>query len=284
MNVLILGASGLVGNAIFRHLNENFYQEHQTWGVFRSLTVIKCLDISYKDKVIKVNDLLDDQELRSVIYASEPDVIVNCLSASSEDFHDLSKLLSMFSVFPQKLKFLCDQLGVRLIQISSDAVYGGSKGFYSEKDITDFTDDYGMSKFLGEVDGKNCLTVRSSFIGKNCANNKGLVNWFLAQDVSCFGYKDYIFSGLPVNVFAGILATELLGNTSLNGIYHIASDPISKYDLLCLIADVYGKKIEIIPKTHTLVDRSLNSDNFRIATGYSPPDWQSLVNSMFSYR
>ena len=280
LNVLILGASGLLGNAVFRHLSENCYQKYKVWGTVRSQNSDDLFPKKYINRIIKVNDLLNTKDLENVISISTPDVIINCLSVNQKDFVDTSKLLRIFSIFPQKLKFLCNERNIRLIQISSDAVYSGSKGYYSETDLPDFIDDYGMSKFLGEVSSENCLTIRSSFIGHDISNKKGLVNWFLSQNDSCKGYTNYIFSGFPVNVFSEILADKILDNKSLFGIYHVASNPISKYDLLQLIADVYEKEIAITPDKTISIDRSLNSEKFLISTGYKPPSWKVLIKSM----
>ena len=283
LNVLILGASGLLGNVLFWHLSENCHKKFKVWGTFRSQAYIDSFPTKYINRALKVNDLLKIEDLENVISDSTPDVIINCLSVGQNDFADTSKLLSIFAIFPQKLNTLCRERSIRLIQISSDGVYSGSKGFYSENDLPDFIDDYGMSKFLGEISGENCLTIRSSFIGHDFINKKGLVDWFLSQKNYCKGYQHYIFSGFPVNVFSEILADKVLENKALHGIYHIASKPISKYDLLHIIANVYEKEISIKPDRTISINRSLNSEKFLNATGYEAPNWNVLIKSMNNF-
>ena len=85
-------------------------------------------------------------------------------------------------------------------------------------------------------------------------------------------------------VFAQIIRDVVIPQSHLSGLYHVAAQPINKYDLLALIAKVYGKQIDIEPDDTLIIDRSLNSERFRKAAGYEAPDWESLIKTMHAYQ
>jgi dTDP-4-dehydrorhamnose reductase len=172
----------------------------------------------------------------------------------------------------------------RLIQISSDGVFSGAKGKYTEEDFPDATDIYGTAKLLGEVRESHAITIRVSIIGHELGTSTGLLEWFLSQESQCRCFTRSIFSGLPTVVLAEIIRDIVVPRSELTGIYHVAAMPISKFDLLSLVAEIYGKKIEIIPETQRVIDRSLTADKFYRQTGYSAPGWRQLVETMYSYR
>jgi dTDP-4-dehydrorhamnose reductase len=164
--------------------------------------------------------------------------------------------------------------------MSTDCVYPGDQGMYVESDPSDAKDLYGRSKFLGEVDYPNALTLRTSIIGHELDGCRSLVGWFLSQSGIITGYTKAIFSGLPTVEIARIIRDFILPNPSLRGLYHVSADPINKYDLLCLVAKTYGKDIDIRMDDKFVIDRSLDSSRFRKATGYLPKPWTELVASM----
>jgi dTDP-4-dehydrorhamnose reductase len=139
-----------------------------------------------------------------------------------------------------------------------------------------------MSKYLGEVHGPHAITLRTSIIGHELESANGLIDWFLAQQQHCMGFTRAIFSGLPSVVLARLIRDVILPDAALNGLYHVATDPINKHDLLQLVARVYGKKIEIVPDDALVIDRSLDAGRFRATTGYTPPRWPELVDMMHS--
>jgi len=178
------------------------------------------------------------------------------------------------------LAAICRSRKVRMIHISTDCVFDGSKGNYKEEDFSDAKDLYGRSKFLGEVSGKGCLTLRTSLIGHELKNKIGLIEWFMVQQGKIKGYTDAVFSGFPTVEMAHILGRYILPNDDMEGVYHVSSSPVSKYDLLKLVAETYGKKIVIEPYNEVRIDRSLDSERFRKVTGYDPPHWAELVERM----
>jgi dTDP-4-dehydrorhamnose reductase len=194
------------------------------------------------------------------------------------------KMISVFSLLPHRLAHLCRSRGMRLVQISSDGVFRGTGGGYTEDDPPDAVDAYGIAKLLGEIDDPTAITLRTSIVGHEVLSRNGLLEWFLAQTDECRCYTKAIFSGFPAVVLAQIVRDVVLPRQSLHGIYHVATRPISKFELLQLIARRYGKATRIVPDASVVMDRSLSADRFTRATGYVPPDWPALVDAMYSYK
>ena len=153
-----------------------------------------------------------------------------------------------------------------------------------ESDFTDARDIYGKSKALGEVDYPHTITLRTSTIGHELNSAYGLLDWFLSQNKFCKGYSSAIFSGVPTVILAQIIRDIVIPHKELSGIYHVAAKSINKHELLKLIAEVYGKCIQIIPDDSLVIDRSLNADKFRAATGYVAPEWLELIRVMHTYK
>jgi dTDP-4-dehydrorhamnose reductase len=172
-------------------------------------------------------------------------------------------------------------VGARFIHISTDCVFSGTRGNYDENDVADAHDLYGRSKCMGEVKNHaHTVTLRTSIIGHELNGQHGLVNWFLAQQGTVKGFTNAIFSGVPTVELARIIADFVLPNTSLQGLYQVASEPINKYDLLTLLAAAYQKSITIVPDGQLVIDRSLNGSKFFGATAYVSPYWSELVATM----
>ncbi|MBA2628810.1 MAG: sugar nucleotide-binding protein, partial [Rickettsiaceae bacterium] len=170
------------------------------------------------------------------------------------------------------------------IHISTDCVFSGSEGSYTEDDFPDAYDLYGRSKLLGEVDYPNAITLRTSIIGHELSGNRSLINWFLSQDKKASGFTKAIYSGLPTIELAEIIDKYVIPRPQMHGLYHVSSEPINKYELLKLVRDVYTKDIEIEPSDKLIIDRSLNSERFRNETGYKPPIWSKLVQKMYEFK
>jgi dTDP-4-dehydrorhamnose reductase len=192
--------------------------------------------------------------------------------------------LPINSLLPHYLARLSKVSGARLIHISTDCVYSGSRGMYLETDQSDAHDLYGRSKFLGEVHCSNAITLRTSIIGHELNGSKSLVNWFLSQKNCIQGYTKAIFSGLPTVEIARVIHHYILPNSGLNGLYHLSAEPISKFELLSLIKDQYEKEIEIISNEAVVIDRSLDSTKFRVATGFKPKPWVNLIQEMHEFH
>ncbi len=284
MKVLVLGASGMLGSAVMRVLSEN-----DTWGVFgtvRSASASRFFPPTIAKHLISGCDVENHDVLVDVFNKVRPTVVINCIGLIKQlvDADNPLQALPINSLLPHRLAGLCELSGARLIHISTDCVFKGDKGGYTENDLSDATDLYGKSKFLGEVYFPHTVTLRTSIIGHELQGAHGLIEWFLAQNDRCKGYGRAIFSGLPTVALAQLIRDVIIPRHDLSGLYHVAAKPISKYDLLSLVADVYGKSIEIVQDNQLVIDRSLNAEKLQAETGYISPDWRVLVELMHSYR
>ncbi len=187
----------------------------------------------------------EPESIRRAVETVRPDVVINAIGIIKQlpDSKNVITTLTVNSIFPHRLAELGRELGFRLISVSTDCVFSGSGGNYSERDIPDAVDLYGKSKNLGEVVADNCLTLRTSIIGHEIGSAHSLVDWFLSnRKGKVKGYVNAIYSGFPTVVFAGIIDNLIRDNPELSGLYHVSSDPINKYDLLNLInARVRGR-------------------------------------------
>jgi dTDP-4-dehydrorhamnose reductase len=281
---LVLGASGMLGNAVLRVMHENPCLE--IFGTVRSNNVPSFFSTEVAKTIMTGCDVTDHDVLVRLFGEVRPDVVINCIGLIKQlaDIDDPLITLPINAMLPHRLASLCGLLGARLVHMSTDCVFSGSKGGYKEDDISDATDLYGKSKYLGEVDYPHAITLRTSIIGHELQSAHGLIGWFLSQQGSCKGFRRAIFSGLPTVVLAKVIRDIVLPRSELTGVYHVAAKPISKYDLLKLVAEVYGKTIDIIPNDELVIDRSLNADRFNSATGYVAPSWDDLIKTMHSYQ
>lgn len=284
MKVLVLGASGMIGNTTVRVLGEKAGWE--VFGTVRADSVGRFFPPPIAERLLSDVDVIKHDSLIEVMGRIRPNVVVNCVGLTKHKAGGNVPLtaIQLNSLFPHRLAGLCSVAGARLIHVSTDCVFSGEKGNYTEDDLPDATDIYGKSKSLGEVDYPNTITLRTSTIGRELQTAHGLLDWFLSQQEQCKGFKRAVFSGLPTVVFAQLIRDVVIPRPDLSGLYHVAARPISKYDLLKLVADVYAKSIEIVPDDRLVIDRSLNADRFRVATGYVAPEWPELIKTMHSYQ
>jgi len=277
LKILILGANGLLGGACYRLMMQ--VPNLEVFGSVRSK-----LDKSVKSsqRLIGSIDVLDSERLDQLFAENKPQVVINCTSLSKSMINDADplKFIELYSMLPHRLARLCNRYSARLIHISSDGVFSGKKGNYREIDKADADDLYGRSKFLGEVTSPNCITIRTSIIGHDNSLQNGLISWYLSNKYSCKGYTKAVFSGLPVCVLAQILVDFVIFNLKLEGVYHIGSNPISKFDLLKLVAEIYDSHVSIKPDHSVIMNRSLNTEKFQREANYSPPNWNTLVSLM----
>lgn len=284
MKILVLGVSGMLGNAVFRYCSED--SQHEVIGSARSDSVRRNLPEALGQRIVTGTDV-DNQDSLALLFAKvKPDVVINCVGLIKQmaDANDPLQAIPINSLLPHRLARLCDIAGARLIHVSTDCVFSGSKGNYLESDASDAKDLYGRSKFMGEVDYPHCITLRTSIIGHELNSAKSLVGWFLAQQGSVKGYTKAIFSGLPTIELAHVIRDVVLPQPALRGLYHVAAEPINKFDLLTLVAESYRKEIEIVADEQLVIDRSLNAQRFRAATGYVAPAWPELIQKMANFK
>ena len=212
-----------------------------------------------------------------------PDVVVNCVGIvkQAREASDPVSSILVNSLLPHRLGELCRAVDARLIHVSTDCVFSGRAGRYTESDIPDPEDLYGRSKLLGEVAGGDSLTVRTSIIGRELRRSNGLLEWFLGQaGKTVRGFREAIFSGLSTAALAEILATVISDHRGLTGMRHVASEPISKFDLLQLLKDAYGLEVEIVPDDEVVSDRSLDGTRFEQETRLRTKTWPEMAAAL----
>lgn len=274
----------MLGNAMVRVLSEDC--EHEVYGSARSSAVKRHFADDVASRIVAGIDVEQFDSLVALFGRLRPELVVNCIGLVKQlaEADDPLQALPINSLLPHRLARLCELAGSRFVHVSTDCVFNGRKGAYREADQSDAEDLYGRSKFLGEVDYSHAITLRTSIIGHELASAHGLVGWFLAQQGRVKGYRKAVFSGLPTVELARVVRDVVLPRADLRGLYHVAAEPIAKYDLLKLVADAYGKQIEIEPDDRVVIDRSLVATRFREATGYVAPSWPELVARMRDFH
>jgi dTDP-4-dehydrorhamnose reductase len=280
MRLLILGAAGLLGNSLYRYFAEETSLE--VFGTVRRSSLSHVTSEPLQSNLISDVDVLNQATLLQTFERFAPDVVINCtgLTKHRRDGEDRLAAIALNSLLPHQLAALCETYKARLIHFSTDCVFTGKKGLYKEADFADAEDVYGRSKWLGEVDYPHAVTLRTSMIGPELGTAYGLLEWFLSQKTRCKGFRQAVFSGLPTIELAQVIHGHVLSNKDLSGVYHVSAKAINKYDLLKIIAEVYEKHIEIEADDTLVIDRSLDSERFQTVTGYSPPDWRTLIEKM----
>jgi len=285
MKILVLGATGMLGSTMFRQLFGD--ERYDVWGTTRSPSALVRFSEQERAKLLSNVDVLDADQLISVFNDVKPDAVINCIGLIKQlsTAKDPMAVLPINSLLPHRLSKICELSNARLVQISTDCVFSGRKGMYTEADVSDAEDIYGKSKFLGEVvDSKLAVTLRTSIIGHELNSTFSLVDWFLSQSGSVKGFAKAIFSGLPTVELARVVRDFVLPNPELSGLYQVAASPIDKYSLLKQIASTYEKKIEIVRDESLVIDRSLDPSKFKAATGYVAPSWADLIDYMHRTR
>lgn len=284
MKILVIGANGMIGSTVLRVLSEK--SEWEVFATIRDVSVKRFFSPSICERLIDGLDLEHPDAVVKVFDQVRPNVVVNCagLTKHKPDANDPLVSIPINSLIPHRLAGLCKLAGARLIHVSTDCVFAGTKGSYTEDDFADACDVYGKSKALGEVLYSHTITLRTSTIGHELQSKYGLLDWFLLQQGHCKGFSRAIFSGLPTVVFSQVIRDVVIPHAELSGLYHVAAKPINKYHLLKLIAEVYGKSIDIVPDENLVIDRSLNADRFRLTTGYTAPEWPELIKLMHAYQ
>jgi dTDP-4-dehydrorhamnose reductase len=269
----------MLGHRLCRHLRG----EHDVKVTLRQpLSAYAQLGLFDSDNAYAEVDALVFDTVGRAVRAHAPQAIVNAIGIVKQrpDSYDAVTSIEVNSLLPHRLAMLCRQAGSRLIHISTDCVFAGTRGNYNEEHATDAEDLYGRSKLLGEVAEPPALTLRTSMIGRELTRKTGLLEWFLAQQGPIKGYRRGVFSGFTTLEMARILEMLIVKFPDASGLYHVSSAPISKYDLLCLVRDKLGLATEIRPDYDFHCDRSLDSTRFRTRFAYQPPTWETMVNEL----
>jgi dTDP-4-dehydrorhamnose reductase len=280
MKVLVFGGEGMLGHKVFEVLSRRF-DTSATFldrdGLWREFPQYAGLPES---RLLGGVDALRFDTVAAALERVRPDAVVNCIGIIKQlkEASDPVLTITLNSLLPHRLANLCAGLGARLVHMSTDCVFSGRKGAYTEDDPPDPDDLYGRSKLLGEVDRPGCLTIRTSIIGRDFLKQDAFLEWFLSnRGGRVRGYRNAVYSGLPTQVLARIIGDLLSDQPTLGGLVQIASTPISKYALLMMLKEAMNLDIEIEPFDDPPCDRSLSAARFVAATGYHIPSWEEMV-------
>jgi len=282
--VLVLGATGMLGHRMLEVLSEGFVVA----GTSRSPAGTPPSPGGFfgklgRDAILGGVDARRYETVEACLAYFSPTVVVNCIGIIRQipEGSDPIVSIELNSLFPHRLAASCNRMGARLIHIGTDCVFSGSRGAYREEDTPDAADLYGRSKALGEPVSNGSLTLRTSIIGRELTRTTGLLEWFLSnRGKSVTGYRKAVWSGLTTEALSRVVAGVIRTGTPSSGLYHVASRPISKYDLLNMIDAELDLGIEVVPADEPVEDCSLRSDRFLEETGIGIPSLEDMIDSL----
>jgi dTDP-4-dehydrorhamnose reductase len=279
VKILILGGAGMLGHQLLRELQER----HETRVTLRqSLAAYASCGLFTAGNSFSDVDVCAPGRVEQVLTDFRPAVVVNAVGIVKQRPEAQDSILSIEvnSLLPHRLALDCRAVGARLIHLSTDCVFSGERGGYSESDRPDPLDLYDRSKLLGEVASSNAITLRTSMIGLGLYRKSNLVDWFLAQKGRVQGYRNAIFSGLTTAEISRVIAMLIEKHASACGLYHLSAAPINKFDLLGKLRSRLSLPVEIVPVEEPKIDRSLDSTRFRKAFSYQPPSWDRMLDEL----
>lgn len=279
MRILVLGGDGMLGHRLLMHLRDRhevrvtLRQDHDAYAPYGLFTP--------GNAYYGVN-VRSTEPLAEVFADFRPDAVVNAVGIVKQraSAKEAIPSLEINSLLPHRLAVLCRAAGARMVHLSTDCVFSGKKGMYTEDDPSDAEDLYGKSKYMGEVHEPHCLTLRTSIIGPELSRRKSLVEWFMAQSGTIRGFRRAIYSGFTTAEMSRIIETLLLEHPDAGGLYHVSAEPINKYDLLVMLRDRLGRDVRIEPDDTFCCDRSMDSRRFRDEFGYTPPSWEAMIDEL----
>lgn len=281
MKILVLGATGMLGHKAMQILSKRYDvvgSVRRDPAGYRDHPVLKDLELAGN---VDVNDF---SSVVSPVQRIRPDVVLNCIGIVKQlkEAYDPVPSIRINALFPHLLAQLCVEEGIRMVHMSTDCVFSGRTGMYTEHDFPDADDLYGRTKYLGEVDYPGCLTVRTSIVGRELDSAHGLLGWFFSQQgKKVSGYTKAIFSGLTTNALSEVIGNVIERHPDLRGTWQVASSPINKYDLLVQVRDRFGLEIEIEPDESVAIDRSLDPARFIARTGITIPTWPEMIEQLY---
>jgi dTDP-4-dehydrorhamnose reductase len=276
--VLVLGGSGMLGHVLWRTCAERFDAHTTVRGDELSGPAAEVLD---PDRTITGVRVEEPASIARALDATSPDAVVNCIGIVKQAVDDPGHAFDVNADFPHQLAAGCRERGARLIHVSTDCVFSGRRGAYTELDLPDPVDTYGRSKLLGEPAMPGALTIRTSMIGRELATSNGLLEWFLSQSGGAVrGFQRAVFSGPTTPVLSRAIADVIENHQDLDGLWHLGAAPIAKYDLLLLLRDAFNTDVEIEPDDSVTIDRSLDAARLRTETGFQAPGWPEMVSEL----
>lgn len=247
MKLLILGGNGMAG-----HMLADYFRRQGKHHVFHTTRDKNDLGGLYVD----ADDIAGVEKLVEIV---SPHCMINAMGVLNQ-FAERDRIgaYHVNGFLPHRLRRAADNIHARLIHISSDCVFEGTRGGYTEEDIPDGTSVYALTKSLGEVRAPGHLTIRTSIIGPEIRQGGiGLMEWFLAQKGRVSGYERVMWNGVTTLELAKVIDSLL--DSDLSGLIHLAHpEPVSKYRLLQMMQSAFRKEgVEIIPEQTPVQDRTL---------------------------
>jgi dTDP-4-dehydrorhamnose reductase len=279
MRIVILGAAGLIGHKLYQELSG---RSNDMVAVLHGSNTFPQLFGS--GGVVEEVDVADFAQLEGLLKGLAPEVVLNCagITKRRDEIQDLERALLVNSVFPHRLCRIASRLGFRVIHFSTDCVFDGSEGDYTEDSVTTARDTYGRTKALGEVAGEGILTIRSSFIGRELLHGTELLEWFLDQDGGQInGFTNVLYSGISTPVMARTVRDIIHDHPTLSGLFNLGTvEPISKYDLLVLARDAFGIDVDIQPDPSVVSRPTLDGSKLRRVLDRAIPDWPTMMSEL----
>ncbi len=280
---MVLGAGGMLGHTLYRELVQSFpdtwavtrkpYEYYEKYGIFDSERFLSGLEARSAESI---NDILSQVE---------PDVILNCIGMTTRKMSGVhaSDIILINSAFPHLLAEWCLSHNRSLIHFSTDCVFDGKSGPYNSADSRDAQDLYGLSKSLGEVKGDNIITIRSSIVGLELEGKTELLEWARSQKGNTVkGFSNVMYSGVTTLTMADVIAQLLSSNVTYSGIEQLASEPISKADLVHLASDVFNLNITVQQVETPVSNKVLIASPFFERIGVRVASWSDQLKRVAS--
>jgi len=283
MRCLVLGGAGMLGHKVLQRLSERFPETLCTVRMDGADPLLRRVPLFTHSNTLTGVDAGDLSSLRCSIERIRPDVVINCVGVIKQrpDATSAIPSITINALLPHWLAEWIDPWKGRLIHFSTDCVFRGTRGQYTEADVSDAADLYGRSKFLGEVQSPNALTIRTSIIGRELSHFASLLEWVLSQDGRRIrGFRSVRYSGVTTNYLSRLVGDLLVTHSDLSGLFHVASEPISKLDLITMVRDGFGLTIDIVPSDDEVSDRTLDGRRFVERTGYVTPSWSAMIQEL----
>ena len=276
--ILILGANGMIGHKVYQVLSK---YNNDVWVHFRNLVNLDDKSLFHdKSKIIDGLDLSNFKELEVCLNSLMPDIIINAAGITIRRGvnESLFKSILLNSVLPNFLNIWVVKNNKRLLHFSTDCVFSGKDGSYDENSNLDAQDVYGKTKGLGEVISNNSLTIRGSMIGRELENKTELLEWFLSKKKDIVnGYTNVIYSGITTLQMAYFINEIIFKFPNMNGLFNVASKPITKYDLLILLNKHFNNQSIIIKDETYISKKNLLAQKFYNTTNFCIPEWEDMI-------
>jgi len=268
----------MIGHKIYQSLSKT-----ESNLILTSRKAKESLPFDFDNVTLLKLDICKD-DLNVFLKNYMPKIIINCIGVTTRrlDKLEINEVEYINSTFPKLLAAWAEETNNKLIHFSTDCVFNGNDGYYTEESLPDATDIYGSTKAAGEIkDQKNTLTIRTSMIGREIFNFTELLEWIFSNNLKAInGYKNAIYSGVTTLWMGELIKKIIFDKINLSGIYNISSTPISKYDLITKIKSYFNLNIEIIENTEYNTNKTLNSEKFQSKTGIKTPLWDEMLSAL----